>query len=292
MLCCSKLSFSYTRNRWNKAMHRSWTIKIISVFAILIASSGVSFADVQKSETSNKASRVSVASCDEAEIDVATTPVPPQRGVSLKYYRELKEIIPKSTEILLIGDSIFQFWPQAEINKFTGGKNSFKFAVGSDRTQSILWRLQDTNLQPLNPKRVVLLLGTNNLGDSAPACAVLVATKQILDRIYKMWPDVSVTIVEVLPREEGFAGRQEQRLSLNAQLRTLKDVYPRLTTVNVDHQMSCGIVPDPLQPSAKATSEMKDVQCGNYLPDLVHPAPPGYEVLGAALQPFFIDQGK
>ncbi|SMD15726.1 GDSL-type esterase/lipase family protein [Rhizobium sp. RU36D] len=210
----------------------------------------------------------------------------------MKYYRELKELIPKSTDILFIGDSIFQFWPQAIINKYTGGKSSFKFAVGSDRTQSILWRLQDTNLQPLNPQRVVLLMGTNNLGDSAPACAVLVATKQILDRIYKMWPNVSVTIVEVLPREEGFTGRQEQRLSLNAQLRTLKDLYPKLTTVNVDYQMSCGIVADPLQQSGNPPSEMKDVQCGNFLPDLVHPAPPGYEVLGAALQPFFTDQGK
>lgn len=49
------------------------------------------------------------------------------------------------------------------------GWNAANFGWGADRLQNILWRLENGELEGVNPKIIVLLAGTNNLGDAPPS---------------------------------------------------------------------------------------------------------------------------
>ncbi len=71
-------------------------------------------------------------------------------------------------EVLWLGDSIIQQLANSSIWERTFcPMHSLNFGVGGDRTEHLLWRLSNGELEGLSPKVVVLLVGTNNHGDTA-----------------------------------------------------------------------------------------------------------------------------
>src|SRR5215475_8216070 len=48
------------------------------------------------------------------------------------------------------------------------GWNAANFGWGGDTTQNILWRLKNGELDNVNPKIIVLMAGTNNVGKLSP----------------------------------------------------------------------------------------------------------------------------
>ncbi|MFR4417568.1 MAG: GDSL-type esterase/lipase family protein [Akkermansia sp.] len=70
--------------------------------------------------------------------------------------------------ILFVGDSITQGWEQEGAEwwkKVFLPMKAVNFGVSGDRTENILWRMEDTELAVKTPPRYcVLLAGTNNIG--------------------------------------------------------------------------------------------------------------------------------
>ena len=72
-------------------------------------------------------------------------------------------------DVLFLGDSITEGWEG-------GGKEVWKkdfrplkaanFGIGGDRTQHVLWRMQNGELEGIKPKAAVLMIGTNNPGSN------------------------------------------------------------------------------------------------------------------------------
>ena len=74
-------------------------------------------------------------------------------------------------DVYFEGDSIARRWDandypelQANWNRNFFGWNAADFGWGADTTQNILWRLENGELDGINPKIIVLLAGTNNAG--------------------------------------------------------------------------------------------------------------------------------
>ena len=80
-------------------------------------------------------------------------------------------------DIYFEGDSITRRWGTSDeqYKEFLAnwrqnffGWNAADFGWGGDTTQNILWRLQNGELDHVNPKIIVLMAGTNNVGSVSP----------------------------------------------------------------------------------------------------------------------------
>ena len=75
-------------------------------------------------------------------------------------------------DVLFLGDSITDAWGGPGHNPKAAGAKIFavefeplkaaNFGIGGDRTQHVLWRLQNGELDGIRPKVVMLMIGTNN----------------------------------------------------------------------------------------------------------------------------------
>jgi len=103
-----------------------------------------------------------------------TQPVPSAtqpaiRPTELDRHEGFVEIAKKGNiDLLFLGDSITDFWRRADRGlsvwqKYFGPLNAANFGISGDRTQNVLWRVQNGELEGFKAKCIVLMLGTNNL---------------------------------------------------------------------------------------------------------------------------------
>jgi lysophospholipase L1-like esterase len=104
-----------------------------------------------------------------------------------------------SIDLLFLGDSITQGWANNEIwQKFYGPRKAANFGIGGDRTQHVLWRIENGELDGIKPKVVVLLIGTNNAKWNPPA-EIATAIGDIA-RVIRAKTDAKVLLLGVFPR--------------------------------------------------------------------------------------------
>jgi lysophospholipase L1-like esterase len=123
-------------------------------------------------------------------------------------------------DIYFEGDSITRRWGTsddlyknflANWNQNFFGWNAADFGWGGDTTQNILWRLNNGELDDVNPKIIVLLAGTNNLpsaalrGDDAAAADIAQGIKAILDICRQKAPGATIVLMGITPRNDNMA---------------------------------------------------------------------------------------
>ncbi|MDP9050251.1 MAG: hypothetical protein M3O31_05920 [Acidobacteriota bacterium] len=82
-------------------------------------------------------------------------------------------------------------------DKMYASRNALNFGVGADRTQHVLWRLDNMDVQDLRPKVTVLLIGTNNNVD--PAADIAAGVHAVIDKLEAMYPMTKIILVSILP---------------------------------------------------------------------------------------------
>ena len=66
-------------------------------------------------------------------------------------------------DLLFLGDSITQGWNNNEVwRRHFEPRKAANFGIGGDRTEHVLWRIQNGELEGIAPKVTVLMIGTNN----------------------------------------------------------------------------------------------------------------------------------
>src|SRR5262249_27233420 len=127
-------------------------------------------------------------------------------------------------DLLFLGDSITQGWRgAAEVwKRFYGPRNAANFGIGGDRTQHVLWRVLHGELQGIQPKVVVLMIGTNNAG-SATADEIAQGITAIVQELRKQLPKAKVLLLGVFPRGEKPNPTRAKLEAVNAQIARLDD---------------------------------------------------------------------
>ncbi len=185
-------------------------------------------------------------------------------------------------DVLFVGDSITDGWRRLERG---GGKatwdrefaplKSANFGISGDRTQHVLWRLENGELDGIKPKAIVLMIGTNNTGmerdgttpRNTPAETVA-GVAAILQKLRTSQPQAKILLLAVFPRGE--QPDHPQRLQVNAingGIAKLADGKAiRFLDINASFLAAGGVLP-------------KEI-----MPDFLHPAEKGYELWAAAIK--------
>jgi len=199
-----------------------------------------------------------------------------------------QQLLAKKTQgridIYFEGDSITRRWGASDYPRlleswrqnFTGW-NAADFGWGADRIENILWRLENGELDGVHPKIVVLLAGTNNIGNrippEGPEAVVDNVTRGIAALVHVIQekaPDAVIVLTAIFPRNDDMAVMPEID-RINADLAKMTaDRHIRFLNIN--------------EKLADSTGSLHE---GMMNPDKLHPALPGYQVWADALKPVF-----
>jgi len=84
----------------------------------------------------------------------------------------LDEAKAGNIDLLFLGDSITEGWSGngKEVWKERySDMHAANFGIGGDKTQHVLWRIENGELENIHPKVCVLMIGTNNIGSNSVA---------------------------------------------------------------------------------------------------------------------------
>ncbi len=110
-------------------------------------------------------------------------------------------------DLLLMGDSITQGWSgkgKSVYEKNFPQLKAANFGIGGDRTEHVLWRLQNGELDGYKPKAIMLMIGTNNIGNSPPNTPADTAAgvEAIVKLLRAKVPSAKILLLAVFPRDE------------------------------------------------------------------------------------------
>ena len=120
-------------------------------------------------------------------------------------------------DIVFIGDSItHMFGGQPKSNRNLGGeiwkeyyskRKVLNIGFGWDRTQNVLWRLNNKELAGQTPKVVVILIGTNNLSGTKnsrvnTADEIVEGIGAVCNKVHSLSPDTKIILLGLLPRKD------------------------------------------------------------------------------------------
>ena len=175
---------------------------------------------------------------------------------------------------LMIGDSITHGWEgQEEVwNKFYTGRSILNYGFSGDRTEHVLWRLQNSPLDAVRPKAITIMIGTNNVGSgSSSSKDAADGILAIVDLLQKQYPDAKIFVLYVFPRDEKPDGDLRRKINeINSYLPALLGNLNNVTLVDIGFLFldDDGVLPKAI------------------MPDFLHPNKEGYIIWGNAVEPF------
>ncbi len=156
----------------------------------------------------------------------AVTPVP-RDGNWMKRHESFNERVKKGTvDLLLIGDSITQGWEgagKAAWEKHYTPRNAVNLGIGGDRTQHVLWRLDNGNVEGISPKAAVLMIGTNNSGTNS-SVQIAEGVEAIVKKLRTKLPKTKILVLGIFPRGATIDdARRKVNAGANLSIRKLAD---------------------------------------------------------------------
>lgn len=212
----------------------------------------------------------------------ALTPAPLEEPWAIEWWmprhnEKLNEEGREKAEILLIGDSITHGWENAGKDVWSesfGDYVTYNIGYSGDRTENVLWRFEHGEIDGINPKVAVLMIGTNNTGHRQdPAECTAEGIRQIVNRINEKLPDTHLLLLAIFPRGE--TPNHELRIlneEINSRIQNLGGL-DRVTFLNLNHHF--------------LTDE--GILAEEIMPDMLHPNETGYRIWADALHPYLIE---
>ena len=168
----------------------------------------------------------------------------------------------EKAQVIFIGDSITQGWEgegKEVWARYYAGRNAINLGIGGDRTQHVLWRLENGNIAGLKPKAAVLMIGTNNSnGEDNTVEQVADGVSAIVKMIREKLPATRILLVPIFPRNENPSVIRGKVLQVNQVLQKLVDETNVFWAdfgfrfVNADGTIPRELMPDYLHLSPKA----------------------------------------
>ncbi|MFT4994876.1 MAG: lysophospholipase L1-like esterase [Paraglaciecola sp.] len=117
-----------------------------------------------------------------------------------------RDSMNKHVDLLFLGDSITHAWEYTAPKvwqQYYGQRRALNLGFDGDRTENLLWRIQNGAIDEICPKLVVLLIGTNNAGHRQEASKqTALGIKAILQELRSRLPQSKILLMALFPRSK------------------------------------------------------------------------------------------
>lgn len=183
---------------------------------------------------------------------------------------------PKEYDVVFVGDSITHRWERKGgegVRHFAELKKRYRIlnlGYGGDRTQHVLWRMKNGELEGYKAKLFMLMIGTNNNGDKPKDIAE--GIRRIVATIKEKHPESKIMLLPIFPRgADANDVKRRRNESVNAIIRAFADGEK---VIWVDF-------------NDKLVDEKGDTR--KFMDDRLHTNHDGYGVWREAVVPYFRD---
>jgi lysophospholipase L1-like esterase len=191
-----------------------------------------------------------------------------------KHQANLEVAKQGDAEVLFIGDSITDFWRNADgpfagkavLDKHFGQWKVANFGIAGDTTQGVLYRLQNGEGQGFSPRAVMLMIGTNNTARNT-AAEIAEGIGAVVLELQRRFPQAKILLLGVFPR-----GRPND--PVRGTIAEINQTIAKLHDGERVHYLDIGakfLAPDGSIPA-------------DVMSDLLHPGPKGYEIWAEAVK--------
>ena len=206
---------------------------------------------------------------------------PPQHQATIasplnaKWWRDTQqqinsEVAKGDVDLIFIGDSIIHWFRKMPWhNETTCGinvwrdyyakRNAVNAGIMADKTQHVLWRLENGNLKGISPKLAVVMIGTNNVAHQESPQETADGVNAIIASIHAHCPTTKVLLLAIFPRGKELNDKaRTQNDKVNKIIATYSQTYPFLTYLDIgnvflnkDGTVNKDLLHDHLHPNAK-----------------------------------------
>ena len=219
-----------------------------------------------------------------AAVNPAAIPTPRQETWLAAHKKREARLQNGNVDVLLIGDSITAGWNKYPelIKEFFPDLQVVNLGHPADKTENILWRLQNHSFDKINPRVAVIMAGTNNSNEDEYSPEQIAGGVQaIVETLQRKLPETRILLLGIFPR-----GSHEQRLELTRG-RTVATVNPQWEKIDVVNRMISALAVDRkviyLDINREFLNEKGELPV-DVMPDLLHPNKRGYEIWGHSIQ--------
>ena len=182
-------------------------------------------------------------------------------------------------DILFVGDSITQAWENSGKNVWqnyyaSNGRKSVNIGISGDRTQHVLWRLNEGAVKGLEPKVAVVMIGTNNSGgDRNSASEMVEGVRAVVTRLHELLPETKILLLGIFPRGEEFNEIRGKILQVNQAVQKMEDEMDgTVFYLDIGHKF--------LQSDGRISTEI--------MPDFLHLTEAGYVIWAQSIEPTLV----
>ncbi|MFT3788493.1 MAG: GDSL-type esterase/lipase family protein [Tepidisphaeraceae bacterium] len=194
----------------------------------------------------------------------------PQPRFVQKHQEFLDRAKQGPVDLLFLGDSITEGWiskAPGVFNDAFGKYATANFGISGDRTQHVLWRIANGELDAIKPKLIVLMIGTNN--QNLPAADIARGVTAVVDAIRVKQPEAKVLLLAIFPRSE------KPDDAVRVKLNTVNESLAKLDDASHVFYLDIG----------KVFLEADGTLPKSIMPDGLHPNKEGYERWAKAIGP-------
>jgi lysophospholipase L1-like esterase len=170
-------------------------------------------------------------------------------------------------KVVLLGNSITHFWGGLPTGPIARGTDSWKAVMdpvgarnmgfGWDRVENVLWRVYHDELDGYTPKKILIMIGTNNLAMNTDE-EIVAGLKQLVIAIRERQPRAGILLAGILPR----ADMAERVTRINKSILQLAGtvqvqyINPGQVLLKPDHTPDTTLFTDGLHPNSTGYSKL------------------------------------
>ena len=184
-------------------------------------------------------------------------------------------------DVVMIGNSITHFWSGEPKDNCHRGDDSWKklfgklrvlnMGFGWDRTENLLWRLNHGELDGYKARKIVLMIGTNDISAyPKDPSAVVGDVMQVVKAIRQRQPEAEIYVQAIYPRRSALETVKAVNAGIQMELQALRNADAKLHFI------------DPGRVLLDETGE--GIREELYTGDGLHPGEKGYRLIGEKLK--------